>query len=182
MNINELSKEELVALKSDINSRIKHIDKIKKEINTKDKNILRDLIDCDNPKIFCIRFSGSNIHTIDYIDIKITQSHYNDEIFRFDLSGKNCGFSSTISLDTLDSHCFIVEGGYDNIMFLSLKPEKWYPDLIIEKEKLISEKEKYFSGVVDGYKKSITGLLECDKVDIFLENIKKKIKSDDENK
>lgn len=173
MNINELSKEELVALKSDINSRIKRIDKIKKEINTNDKNILRDLIDCDNPKIFCIRFNGSNIHTIDYIDIKITQSHYSDEIFRFDLSGQYCGFSSTISLDTLDSHCFITESGYNNIMFLTLKPEKWNSDLIIERDNLITEKEKYFSDVVDGYKKSITGLLECDKVDKFLETIKK---------
>lgn len=175
MNINELSKEELLALKSDINSRIKRIDKIKKEINTKDKNILRDLIDCDNPKIFCLEFNGSCDVCVDYVDITFSDIQNSDSI-RYQFKSTNSGFSGIILLNILDSHCFIADCGYNDIYFLTLKPENWRSDIIFERDKLISEKEKQFSDIVAGYKKTITGLLESDKVDIFLENFKKLIR------
>jgi hypothetical protein len=156
MEINNLSKEELVKLKQEVDDRLKTIEV--KEIKPKKGTIL-SLKQGD--KIFGIRlsFGGHRLEepnelngVVDVIDYcKVTENNLRGDSndFRISISHPEVpfGISTTLSKeDYIDEHCLLnidtMKTGYD--AFYTLKPETWKEDLVRVLSENIENMEKYF--------------------------------------
>jgi hypothetical protein len=156
MEINNLTKEELVKLKNEVDNKLKTIDvKI-----TKPKNgTILSLKNKD--KIFGIRlsFGGHRLNEpeelngvvdiIDYCEVTENDLRGDSNDFRIRISHPEVpfGISTTLSKDYYkDEHCLlsidIMKTGYDG--FFTLKPEIWKEDLIRMLNKNIENRKKYF--------------------------------------
>jgi hypothetical protein len=141
MKIDNLSKEELVKLKQDIDNRLKIIE-VK---NTKPNNgTILSLKMGD--KIFGIRLSfgghrlvepkelNGEVDIIDYCDITGMDLRGDSDNFRISISHPEGGFGISTTLNKneyMNEHCLLsidtMKTGYDG--FYTLKPETWKKDL-----------------------------------------------------
>lgn len=156
MDINNLSKEELVKLRQDVDDRLKTIE-IK---NTKPKK--RSLMSLKKgDKILGIRLSfgghrlvepeelNGDVDIVDYCKIEEMDLTYNKDIFGISISHPTKPFGISRSLckeEYLDEHCYLcidtMKTGYDG--FYTLKPETWKEDLVRMFNKTVETKKKYF--------------------------------------
>jgi len=156
MEINNLSKEELVKLKQEVDDRLKTIE-VK---TTKPKNgTILSLKNKD--KIFGIRLSFGGhrlkepnelngvVDVIDYCEVTENNLRGKSDDFRISISHPEVpfGISTTLCKDEYkDEHCYLVidtmKTGYDG--FYTLKPEIWKEDLIRMLNKNIESRKKYF--------------------------------------
>ena len=156
MEIKNLSKEELVNLKQEIEDRIKTMEI--KEVELKKGTIL-SLKNGD--KIFGIRLSFGGhrlkepdelnglVDIIDYCNIEGVNLKYGKDVFSISISHqtKPFGISTTLlKKDYENEHCYLsldtMKTGYDG--FYTLKPENWKEDLIRLFNKQIENRKKYF--------------------------------------
>ena len=156
MEINNLSKEELVKLKQEVDDRLKTIEV--KEIKPKKGTIL-SLKQGD--KIFGIRLSFGGhrlkepnelngvVDVIDYCEVTENNLRGKSNDFRISISHPEVPFGISTTLtkeDYIDEHCYLVidtmKTGYDG--FYTLKPEIWKEDLIRMLNKNIESRKKYF--------------------------------------
>ena len=156
MEINNLSKEELVRLKQEVDDRLKTIEV--KETKPKKGTIL-SLKQGD--KIFGIRLSfgahrlkepnelNGEVDIIDYCNIEGLSLKDKSDNFSISISHptKPFGISTTLRKeDYIDEHCYLcidlMKTGYDG--FYTLKPKTWKEDLIRMLSKNIEDRKKYF--------------------------------------
>jgi hypothetical protein len=156
MEINNLSKEELVKLKQEVDDRLKTIEV--KEIKPKKGTIL-SLKQGD--KIFGIRLSfgghrlqepnelNGEVDIIDYCNIEGLSLKDKSDDFSISISHptKPFGVSTTLTKeDYIDEHCYLcidlMKTGYDG--FYTLKPETWKEDLLRMLDKNIENRKRYF--------------------------------------
>jgi hypothetical protein len=156
MEINNLSKTELVKLKQDIDDRLKSIED---EKTTPMKKTILSLKQDD--KIFGIRLSFGGhrlkepddligkVDILDYCNIKVLSLGKNSPKFSMSISHptRQFGISTTLRKeDYIDEHCYLnidlMKTGYDG--FYTLKPETWKEDLIRMLNKDIEDRKKYF--------------------------------------
>ncbi len=156
MEINNLSKKELVRLKQEVDDRLKTIEV--KETKPKKGTIL-SLKQGD--KIFGIRLSfgghrlkepdelNGEVDIIDYCNIEGLSLKDKSDNFSISISHptKPFGISTTLRKeDYIDEHCYLcidlMKTGYDG--FYTLKPKTWKEDLIRMLSKNIEDRKKYF--------------------------------------
>ena len=155
MEINNLSKEELVKLKQDVDDRLKTIDTKETKPN---KGTILSLKHGD--KIFGIRLSfgghrlkkpdelNGSVDIIDYCNIDGISLKENGD-FSIGISHPTKPFGISITLekeDYIEEHCYLsmdlMKTGYDG--FFTLKPETWKVDLVRMLNKQIENRKKYF--------------------------------------
>ncbi len=170
MDLNKLKKDELLKLKDDIDSQLKYIDSLKKDIKlSNEKNRLLDLKHDD--KIFCIDFRGSEIFHMDYVKINFRKQDDKDYInFSTKHDTKNIGCSSILLEESMDKHYFLSEF-YSSMYFFTLKPESWREDLKNELERTIKNKRVYFNEEISKLKNTINSLIKSNEVDNFISNL-----------
>jgi hypothetical protein len=156
MEINNLSKEELVRLKQEVDDRLKTIEV--KETKPKKGTIL-SLKQGD--KIFGIRLSfgahrlkepnelNGEVDIIDYCNIEGLSLKDKSDNFSISISHPTRAFGISTTLrkeDYIDEHCYLcidlMKTGYDG--FYTLKPKTWKEDLIRMLSKNIEDRKKYF--------------------------------------
>ena len=156
MEINNLSKKELVRLKQEVDDRLKTIEV--KETKPKKGTIL-SLKQGD--KIFGIRLSfgghrlkepdelNGEVDIIDYCNIEGLSLKDKSDNFSISISHptKPFGISTTLRKeDYIEEHCYLcidlMKTGYDG--FYTLKPKTWKEDLIRMLSKNIEDRKKYF--------------------------------------
>lgn len=161
MEIKNLSKEELVNLKREIEDRIKTIEI--KEVKVKEGSLL-SLKNGD--KIFGIRLSfgahrlkepdGINglVDIIDYCNIEDVDLKYKEDTFSISISHPTEPFGISTTLlkkDYENEHCYLsidlMKTGYDG--FYTLKPKTWKKDLIRMLNRNIENRKKYFQEDLD---------------------------------
>lgn len=174
MDINNLSKEELVKLRQDVDDRLKTIE-IK---NTKPKKDLMSLKKGD--KILGIRllFGGhrlvepeelnGNVDIVDYCNIEGIDLNYDKDIFGISIlhPTKPFGISTTLNKEEyLDEHCYLnidtFKTGYDG--FYTLKPETWKEDLIRMFNKIVEYRKEYFQKELNILKSKVTLFIDAEK-------------------
>lgn len=154
MEIKNLSKEELVNLKQEIEDRIKTIEV--KEVEIKKGSIL-SLKNGD--KIFGIRLSfgghrlkepddlNGSVDIIDYCNIGGVKDRKDTFSMSISHPTKPFGISTTLTKkDYENEHCYlsmdVMKSGYDG--FYTLKPKTWKEDLVRMLNKNIENRKKYF--------------------------------------
>lgn len=161
MEIKNLSKEELVSLKQEIEDRIKTIEV--KEVEIKKGSIL-SLKRGD--KIFGIRLSFGGhrleepnelkglVDIIDYCNIEDVSLKDGKDTFGISISHPNKPFGVSTTLTKKDyenEHCYLsinlMKTGYDG--FYTLKPKTWKEDLIRMLNRNIENRKKYFQEDLD---------------------------------
>lgn len=161
MEIKNLSKEELVNLKQEIENRLKTIEI--KEVEVK-KGSLLSLKNGD--KIFGIRLSFGGhrlkepdelnglVDIIDYCNIEDVNLKDGKDSFSMSISHptKPFGVSTTLSKkDYENEYCYLtidtMKTGYD--AFYTLKPKTWKEDLIRMLNRNIENRKKYFQEDLD---------------------------------
>jgi hypothetical protein len=173
MEINNLSKEELVKLKSEIDSKLNKIEvKTTKPVKGTILSLKKD------DKIFGIRLSfgphrleepnelNGLVDIIDYCEVTDNDLRGKSYDFRINISHPNKPFGIGITLtkdDYKNEHCLLGidtnKTGYDS--FFTLKPETWKEDLIRLLNENIENRKKYFQKDLD--------LLES-KLDLFIQS------------
>lgn len=172
MDIKNLKKEELLIMREEIDSQLKYIDEIKIEIKkSKEKKSLSDLK--KNDKIFCIKFYGSKIYHMDYVEINFYKQNKEDYVGWTNFSTKHntkpMGCSSCLEDECMYNHFFLSEFSSSNYFF-TLKPQSWKEDLKSELIRLITLKEENFNKEIHKFKDSINNLINCESVDTLLNN------------
>lgn len=153
MELNNLSKKDLIKLKKDIDEILKVIDVRKIKSN---KTSLRDLKVGD--KILGIRltlgghslkepsFLDGSVDIIDYCNISALNIGENSARLGISHPDRPFGITTTIDLDQLDDHCYLnvnlFKSGYDG--FYTLKPETWKQDITRLLEESINRSRKNF--------------------------------------
>lgn len=170
MDLKKLKKEELLKLKSYIDSELNYIDSLKTEMEqskNKEKNTLLDLEKDD--KIFCIIFKGSKIFNMDYAIINFIKRDVSEEWIGYTSSHDTLpmGCSSLIKSVDMNNHCFLSEFS-GSLRFFSLKPETWKKDILSEMGKSISMK----SIDIIKFKRDVKDLLKNKEIDTLLSNLK----------
>jgi hypothetical protein len=155
MEINNLSKEDLVKLRKDIDDRLTSMDV--KNIKPK-KNTLLSLNSGD--KIFGVRLSFGphqlaepdvlygEVDIIEYCDISGAGFNHSRDKFTFSISHPTKPFGTSTSLHVenyIDEHCYLsidtFKTGYDG--FYTLRPKTWKYDLRRLLNKDIEQRKKY---------------------------------------
>jgi len=169
MNIDNLTKEELLKLKSQIDYNLKNIeqdeiDVINRKNSVKNKTKLSQLT--TNDRIFGIRISGNKGHSlvestdeisstwkvdiIDYCDITeyTDKSRRGGEWHRINISHltKPFGLGTSLSDEEVDKHYILSlctsKNGYDQ--FYTLKPETWETDIVEAYNKILEWRRKQY--------------------------------------
>ena len=168
MNIDNLTKEELLKLKSQIDYNLKNIeqdeiDVINRKNSVKNKTKLSQLT--TNDRIFGIRISGNKGHSlvestdeisstwkvdiIDYCNIKeYTDKSRRGEWHRINISHptKPFGLGTSLSDEQVDKHYILSlctsKNGYDQ--FYTLKPETWETDIVEAYNEILEWRRKQY--------------------------------------
>lgn len=174
MEINRMSKEDLIELKEKINDQLKRI-----KVNSKAKiesNTILSLKRGDNIFGICLSFGGhrleeptdliGKVDIADYCKITGMEEYENGEQFRLSISHPTLPFGigttinkedykngeySYLNIDTMKS-------GYDS--FYTLKPESWKEDLKRDFEKHMKRVEKYHQQDLEIYRAKLNMFLE----------------------
>ena len=168
MNIDNLTKEELLKLKSQIDYNLKNIeqdeiDVINRKNSVKNKTKLSQLT--TNDRIFGIRISGNKGHSlvestdeisstwkvdiIDYCNItEYTDKSRRGEWHRINISHptKPFGLGTSLSDEQVDKHYILSlctsKNGYDQ--FYTLKPETWETDIVEAYNEILECRRKQY--------------------------------------
>ncbi len=172
MDIKKLKKEELLKMRDQINSQLKYIDELKKEVKkSSEKKSLSDLN--KNDKIFCINFHGSEIYNIDYVEINFYKEDREDYIGWTNFSTKHntkpMGCSSALKDECMYNHYFLSDI-CSSFYFFTLNPQSWKEDLKSELNRLIKLKEQNFNKDILKFKGSINDLMNYNDIDELLNN------------
>jgi hypothetical protein len=169
--INNLTKQELLNLKEDIDKRLKKIKeeeliieseinkKLKRENNRRTKTKLSQLE--KNDEIFCISFRGSIIANMDYVKINFYKREDYKDILNFSTSHdtKPPGCSSCVREEEMNRHYFL-SIFCSSMRFFTLKPETWEIDI---KEALnceVTKLKEYQKQEVRKLKKNVKSIFE----------------------
>jgi hypothetical protein len=156
MDIKNLSKEELVNLKQEIEDRIKTIEI--KEVKVKKGSIL-SLKNGDKIFGISLSFGGHRLEEpkelngvvdiIDYCVVTDMNLRGGSDNFRISISHPTKPFGISVTLDKKDyeyEHCYLdidtMKTGYNG--FYTLKPKTWKEDLIRMLNRNIENRKKYF--------------------------------------
>lgn len=170
IELENLTKPELLKLKEDIESQLKYIDDLNglgPEIKPSlAKNKLSDLK--PNDLIFCINFDGRKIYQMDYV--KITFNKKNDKDwtnFRAEHDTKPMGCSSSMDTESMNNHYFLSEFS-SSMYFFTLKPQTWKTDLKSEAQRLVKIKKEYNNKNIKIFKTKISDLIKAaNKLDAY---------------
>lgn len=140
MDIKNLNKNELLSLKTEIDTHLEHINKVER---LKNKTTLSELK--DNDEIYCINFNGSGYNQYDFVKISIFERTDNKDYVSYSTKhdSKPMGCSSSFHKDFLKKHYFLNEF-LSSAFFLTLKPENWKEDLKLALDFQIELKRKNF--------------------------------------
>ena len=171
IDLKKLEREDLLKLKRDIENQLEFIDNFKNEIQlSKEKTTLLDL---KNDKIFCISFSGSKIHNVDYVKINFNKNKdKNWTNFSTEHNTKPMGCSSSVEDECMNNHCFLSEFSSNSFYFFTLKPENWKIDLKLEIERSVKLKKKYFNEDIKKFKRNMNTLIKNNDVDNLINDYK----------
>lgn len=175
MDINNLSKTELLKLKSEIDIQIKDIDeKLSVDIETScNKKILKNLNSKD--LIFGVNFSAKhNIHNMGYVHMTFTKNVESDYTSFSTMNKDSCGLgcSSGIKNDVMEHHCFLSEFSSSIFYFFTLKPETWEKDVIIELDKMVKQRKERFNIEMRKMKIGVRTILKKENKKIINDNFK----------
>ena len=159
--------EKLLELKDQIDSRVKYLNKIKKETKkVNEKNFLCDLEKDD--KIFCIHFIDLKIYDMDYVKInfykKEDENYSGYTNFSTESDTKPIGCSSALKDECMNNHYFLSEFGTQHFYFFTLKPQNWKNDLNCELNRLVKSKKNRFNEEIEKFKNSIHSIILNDEV------------------
>jgi len=172
MDITGLKKNELLNLKTKVDSQLERINKVDNDKlangieSSKNKKSLSDLDD-DN-QVFCMRFSDSKVRDMDYVNLSFSKGG-SDEFTSFIATNSidtihTIGCSSDLKSECLDNYYFLSEFT-GSMFFFTLKPENWKDDLKSELSRLIKQKEVVFSEDIAKFEKKVNGLINNSDVD-----------------
>jgi hypothetical protein len=172
MNLERLTIDQLLKLKEDIESQLKHINDLNK-IEIKESLKRDKLSDLINTKfwIFCISFNGSVINNMDYVRMsfhKKADDENNWIGFATEHESKPMGVSSSVEAECMNNHYFLSEF-YSNMYFFTLKPETWRADLKSEVQRLSKAKKLIAYRDIMIFKSKVSELIKSNKVS-YLEN------------
>lgn len=171
MNIDNLTKGELLKIRDDINSRLEYINELKEtKKNSKDINTLSDI--GKNDKIFSINFYGSKKYQMDYVKITFNKRDDTDWInFSTSHDTKPIGCSSALRKECMGNHFFLSEF-CSSMYFFTLKPESWKEDLKSELIRLTRFKENNFKNEIKKFEDKVNDIIGNNEVDILLNELK----------
>lgn len=167
MEIKKIKKEELLKMRDEIDSQLKHIEEVGNVVKKPSKK--EKLSDLDNnDEIFCINFYGSKIYNMDFVKISFYKE-CNDGWVDFSTyhDTKPMGCSSSIKVDCLSNHFFLFET-VTSLFFFTLNPQSWKEDLFSDLNRLLKLKEENFRKEILAFIKNINELRNSDEVDEFL--------------
>jgi len=177
MNLNKLTKNELINLKNDIDVELKK--NITKEIKP-DKDSILALKNGD--KIFGIRLSfgphklkcpeelDGEIDIIDYCVVENNDLRGDEDTFRISIFHPDqevaFGIITTLTKEKyINEHCMLFtdtfKSGYDG--FYTLKPKTWKKDLKRLYQEFLEDREKRYQDELGIYEKKLNMFLEGEK-------------------
>jgi len=172
MDIKKLKRDELLKLKSEIESQLKDIEILKKQVvkeKSNDKTKLSHLEKDD--KIFCINFRGSEIYHIDYVKINLYKKDEEgyEECINYSSSHntKPMGCSSCFNEYYMDKHYFLVIFP-SSMYFFTLKPESWQDDIKLALDFQIKLKKRFFDKEINGLKLDVKNLISKNDINDLL--------------
>jgi hypothetical protein len=169
MNLEKLSKEELISIKKNIDLQLINIDRKEKEEN------LNTIIKYEKLSQI-IQFHLDKMYQMDFVNITFSsksKNGYTNYSTKHDTKPMGC--SASIINEDLDGHCFLYDFGEQgsNYYFYTLNPNTWEKDLKIESEKKIKRIEERYSNQIKIEKERLNELLQNKEViNDFIKDLK----------
>lgn len=174
MNVKNLSKSELLSIRSDIDSQLEYLDSVEEAVKAavkknSEKTKLSELE--KNDMIFCIVFNGSKIYNMDYVKInfyKEEREEYKEFTnFTSSHSDKPMGCSSCVRNEVMDNSYFL-SSSVSSYRFFTMNPKTWKEDLKSEMIRLIKMKDEEHRKNVANIESNIQAQINSDEVDKYI--------------
>jgi hypothetical protein len=152
MDILNLSKDELLKIREDIDNQITYID----ELQGKEK--LSELRRGD--RIFAMNFThDGHIHNMDYVDIILFMR--DDGLMGFSTSHptKPMGCSATTEADCMGRHYFLSEFS-SSMYFFTLRPHTWKTDIKSELPRIIKIRDEQHRKEIQKFTDNINNIIK----------------------
>lgn len=162
MDIKNLNKNELLSLKTEIDTQLEYINKVER---LKNKTTLSELK--DNDEIYCINFNNSGYNQYDFVKIKIHPLSDDREdyvIYSTKHNSKPMGCSASFHKNYFKKHYFLGEFSSGTFFFLTLKPENWKEDLKLALDFQIELRRENFEKEVQKTINTVTDFINLDNV------------------